>query len=597
MNNNSFLALSTTLDQISNTKKRLEIQAILTSYLKSLGRDRTHLTSALYLLTASFYPDFYNKELGVGEITLIRLVSGTTGRKITKIREEMRQTGDLGQIAMKYRISTFVRATVPLSTCEVLSALRAISEIQGKDSLNEKIDMMVKLVVRSVGVETKYLIRMFEGKLKIGLALKTVLISLASCFKGLCDDKTAVENVKFAYNQCPIFETIVEELINHGSIGILNYVKIKPGVPVKPMLAQPSKNLTAAYKRFENSLFTCEFKYDGERAQIHKFGKTFKVFSRNSEDLTEKYPDLKEILGSIEKYQNDFILDAEVVAYSVIEQKILPFQLLTTRKRKDVKIDEIKVKICLFIFDCLFYQDSLLEFTLQQRREILLINFNRIQDSVHFVTQINCTSVEEIDNFFNESINSGCEGLMVKKLDSYYKPSMRSSSWIKLKKDYLEGMSETLDLLVMGAYYGKGKRTGTYGGFLIGCYDNENDCYEAVCKIGTGFDDETLKKLHKEIKNFIVKVPQNYVYKESIKPDLWIRARIIFEVRAAGFSVSPIYSAAHRLNNGNGISLRFPRMIRIRDDKGLKDVTSSKQILFMLKEFSTDNESSDDLFN
>ncbi|KAM0674478.1 ATP-dependent DNA ligase Cdc17 [Gurleya vavrai] len=594
---NSFLHLCNTLEKISQTKKRLEIQEILANYFKTLKNDKEWIISSLYLLTASFYPEHYGKELGVGETTILKLVKETTGKSLKIIRTEMQSIGDYGTIAMKYRISSFVKSRSILLIEEVLSELRKISEDTGKDSLNSKIDKMIKLVVKSKGLETKFLIRIFEGKLKIGLALKTVLISLAIVYSRENDEKMCIENVKFAYNQCPIFDSLVPLILEHASANILEYVKIKPGIPVKPMLAQPSKNLTSAYKRFENKEFTCEFKYDGERAQIHKFDGKYKVFSRNSEDLTEKYPDLKNILQKIEKNNVDFILDAEVVAFCPTEKKILPFNILTTRKRKDVKLDEITVKICLFVFDCLFYNNSLLEESFNNRRQILFKNFNEIEDSVKFVDKINCNSVEEIDNFFNLSMKNGCEGLMVKNLDSHYKASMRSSSWIKLKKDYLDGMCDSLDLVVLGAYYGKGKRTGTYGGFLIGCYDDENDFFEAICKIGTGFDDETLIKLFNEMKDLVINVPQNYVFTESVKPDVWIQAKFIFEVKAAGFSISPIYSAACKINGNNGISLRFPRFLRLREDKNLKDATSSKQVLNMFHEISGDKVSSDDVFN
>lgn len=596
-NLNSFKLFTDTLEEISKTKKRLEIQQILYKYYSKLTKSPDLLISVLYLSTASFYPEHFNKELGVGETIIQKMVCEITGKKLKTIRDEMRQTGDLGVIAMKYKTTPLFKSEKELTISEIIKNLREISEEQGIKSVNSKMNKMLKLIIRSKGTETKYLIRLFEGKLKIGLALKTVLISLALTCQKNNNEKDNIEYVKFAYNQCPIFEKLIPFLIEHGSENILKFVKIQPGVPVKPMLAQPSKNLTSAYKRVENKEFTCEFKYDGERAQIHKFGNTYKVFSRNSEDLTEKYPDLKNVLTVIEKSNFDFILDSEVVAYSSVEKKILPFQILTTRKRKDVKLSEIKIKVCVFAFDCLFYEKSLLEEPLSKRREILLNNFNEIEDTFQFVNYLNCKSVDEIDPYFQESIKEGCEGLMIKNRDSYYKPSMRSLNWLKLKKDYLEGMSDSLDLIVLGAYYGKGKRTGNYGGFLLGCYDDENDVYEAICKIGTGFDDETLTSLYNELSQNVTEVPENYIFTENVKPDLWIKPQFIWEVKAAGFSLSPIYSAGHRFNQNKGISLRFPRFIRKREDKGIKDVTTSDQINAMFNENTKEEEESDDIFN
>ncbi|KAM0677529.1 ATP-dependent DNA ligase Cdc17 [Binucleata daphniae] len=383
MENNSFSNFCIALENISQTKKRLEIQSILTKYMKTIKKCKNTLVAVLYLSTGTFYPEHFGKQLGVGENAIYKLVCEVTGKKLKNIKDEMRIVGDLGSIAMKYKISSFVKKNINvLSVEDVLSVLREISDESGTKSGAEKLNKMIKVIVMSSGIEIKYLIRLFEGKLKIGLATKTVLISLAMAFtsdeKEFDDDTSedfvvkkqktntgnkiadhknssdcSVSKIKFAYNQCPIFEDIVECLYSYGIQDIDKHIKIKPGIPVKPMLAQPSKNLTSAFKRVENVSFTCEYKYDGERAQIHRYDGKYKVFSRNSEDLTDKYPDLKDVLHKIEKNGKNFILDAEIVAYCLEEKKILPFQILTTRKRKNVKVEDIKINICLCLTVCI----------------------------------------------------------------------------------------------------------------------------------------------------------------------------------------------------------------------------------------------------
>lgn len=590
----SFQTFCEVLETISKTKKRLEIQDILTKYYRQINCDDELLTTALYLSTASIYPEHYGIELGVGETAIVKIVCEITGKKLKTIRDEMRQTGDYGIIAMKSKINPIFQIKDKLTIQDVHKGMRDICNEKGTKSILAKTNKMLQLAVKTKGIETKYLLRLFEGKLKIGLAQQTVLICLANaCKKTNCD---AVDNIKYAYNQCPIYEKIVPLIVQYGSENILKYIKIEPGVPVKPMLAQPSKNLTAAYKRVENKGFTCEYKYDGERAQIHKFGSNYKVFSRNSEDLTEKYPDLKDTIKNIEKNKEDFILDAEIVAYDPVIGKILPFQILSTRKRKDVKMEDVKIQVCIYAFDCLFYKNSLLEETFESRRSYLFGQFKEIEDKFRFATHLDCKSVEEIDTVFNESIKSGCEGLMIKTMDSLYKPSMRSVNWLKLKKDYLEGMSDTLDLLVIGAYYGKGKRTGTFGGFLLGCYNEENDTFEAICKLGTGFDDANLNLLYETLSLHIISAPSNYIYTSNIQPDVWIDAKFVWEIKAAGLSASPIYTAGRKIRE-TGISLRFPRFIKAREDKNIKQVTTSEQIVSMFNDQTMDSDDSDDVFN
>ncbi|EJW04879.1 DNA ligase I, ATP-dependent (dnl1) [Edhazardia aedis USNM 41457] len=589
-----FSSFCNLLEKISKTKKRLEIQSYLAEYFKLLKSNEEGLVAACYLCTATIHPDFMGKELGIGETTIVKIVAEVTNKKLKMIRDEFRKEGDLGTIVFKNKAKSLFTAVANFTIIDVLKNLREIADDIGAQSLKGKTNKMLKMISKSSNLEAKYLIRLYEGRMKTGLAFKTVLICLGLVFG---NEKDLVDDVKYAYNQCPIFEKIIIALIKFKS-NILEHVKIEPGIPVKPMLAQPSKNLTAAFNRVNGEDFVCEFKYDGERAQIHKFDNKYMIFSRNSEDLTPKYPDLQNTITKICRDDGNFVLDCEIVAYDVTEDRILPFQILTTRKRKDVKLEHIKVKVCIYAFDCLFFgEKSLLDEPLKSRKQVIANNFTEINGQFKLIDSVVCASSEEIETIFNDSISKNCEGLMIKSLNSLYKPSMRSTSWVKLKKDYLDGMADSLDLVVIGAYYGKGKRTGAYGGYLLACYNEEEDKYEAICKIGTGFNDETLAKIFNDFKEYVVdnseKMPQDFQISENIKPDVWLLPKFVWEVKAAGFSLSPIYSAAKNLNK-QGISLRFPRFIRHRDDKEPKDATTSEQINTMFIEFNKDEEVSDE---
>jgi DNA ligase-1 len=356
------------------------------------------------------------------------------------------------------------------------------------------------------------------------------------------------------------------------------------------MLAHPTKAISDVLNRFENIPFTCEYKYDGERAQIHKLENgEIKIFSRNQEHMSEKYPDIVECMKSIPKEGvKSFVLDTEAVAWDVVNKEILPFQVLSTRKRKDVNASDIKVQVCVFAFDLLYLNgEPLLRHTLKERRRILAEHFNVVEGKFKPAKHMDSKTIEDIQTFLDEAVNGNCEGLMVKTVEaeSSYEPSKRSRNWLKLKKDYLDGVGDSLDLVVIGGYIGKGKRTGGYGGFLLACYDKDREEYQAICKIGTGFSDEDLATHGSFFKQHEMTAPKSYyAYGEGVKPDVWFEPCQVWEVKTADLSISPVYQAAVGIVDPNkGISLRFPRFIRIRDDKSVEEATTSEQVATMYK--------------
>jgi DNA ligase-1 len=443
-----------------------------------------------------------------------------------------------------------------------------------------------------------------SGKLRIGLAEQSLLVALARAFivieKYVKKEKSytpdgdkfkaqvdeAADAVKSAYNRLPNFDILSKVLLENGIEGLEEGCQSMISVPMKPMLAQPSKGIEEVLKKFNDHKFTCEFKYDGERAQIHmsESGKTY-IFSRNQEDSSGKYPDvLREIKNYVKPETKSFILDCEAVAWDTVENRILPFQVLSTRKRKSAEDDEIKVKVCLFAFDLLHLNDkSLIKLSLAKRRKILKDSFNETPGKFMFAKARDVENLEEIQEVLDEAVHGQCEGLMVKTLDSSYEIAKRSQHWLKLKKDYLEGVGDTVDAVVIGAYYGKGKRTGAYGGFLLACYDEDNEQFQTVCKLGTGFKDEDLETHTNFLKQHVIEKPKSYYrIDDTLKPDVWFEAIQVWEIKCADLSLSPVHTAAIGvLESNKGISLRFPRYLRIRDDKKPEEATSASQIVDM----------------
>ncbi|CAI5758491.1 unnamed protein product [Candida verbasci] len=605
-----FNLLADTFERLEKEPGRLQKISILSQlYLRTIKESESYenLVRVVYLTINKLGPDYDNLELGLGETILIKAISECYGRSTTKVKEDYKKTGDLGLVAQQSRENqaSMFSKPAPLQIDTVFNNLKEIAKSKGKDSQSKKIHLIKKMLTAcdQNSQEAKFLIRSLEGKLRIGLAGQTVTVSLAQAFvsyeqnsnlKIPTDKLTKAEELfKEAYTRTPNYEICIKAAFEGGIFNILDTVKITPGVPLKPMLAKPTKSVGEVLDKFANENFTCEYKYDGERAQVHLCNDgAVKVFSRNGEDMSERYPDIITIISNLHKTQEhkSMILDCEAVAWDKNLKRILPFQTLSTRKRKDVNEKDITVHICLFVFDLLYYnEEPLLTKTLTERRQYMQKHIHPLEGQLQFATCRDSTSEskssdEIIHEFLLQSIKDYCEGLMVKVLDgheSHYEPSKRSQFWLKLKKDYLDGQGDSLDLVVIGAYNGKGKRTGTYGGFLLASYNEDTGDLETTCKIGTGFSDEMLSNLYTKLHPTEIQQPKNYfVYdtnNSNAKPDVWFDPSLIFEVKTADLSLSPIYKAAHQ-QYGKGISLRFPRFVRIRDDKNIEDATSSTQV-------------------
>lgn len=599
-----YLALANTLKEIEQNSSRLKMIDILGNFLQNVIHiSPKELPTCIYLMLNQLGPAYEGLELGLGDSIIIKAISLATGRNETHIKSELREKGDLGTIAETARVNQTVLFKPKPLTCQVVfDRFKLIAEMKGQSVQSKKVEKVQSLLVACRECEARYIVRSLSGKLRIGLAEQSLLVSLARAFvinenyvkkgkehnpdgeKFKSQVEAAAEAVKAAYNRLPNYDILSNVLIEKGIDGLEEGCQSTISVPLKPMLAQPSKGVEEVLKKFGEHKFTCEYKYDGERAQIHRSesGKTY-IFSRNQENTAGKYPDvLREVSDYIKPETKSFILDCECVAWDTKDERILPFQVLSTRKRKAVDDEEIRVKVCLFAFDLLHLNEkSLINLPLSERRKLLKESFNETPGKFMFAQSRDVENIEEIQEVLDEAVKSQCEGLMVKALDSTYEIAKRSQYWLKLKKDYLEGLGDTVDAVVIGAYYGKGKRTGNYGGFLLACYDDEKEQFQTVCKLGTGFKDEDLETHTNFLKNHVIEKPKSYyVYDDSLKPDVWFEAVQVWEIKCADLSLSPVHRAALGvLEDKKGISLRFPRYLRIRDDKKPEEATNASQIV------------------
>ncbi|VDK40785.1 unnamed protein product [Taenia asiatica] len=657
-----YIAFAKTLECIEGISSRLKIIEVLTNFYRSVGvLSPKELPLCIYMSINQLGPSYEGLELGIGESLLIKALTLTTGASNVRIKSELNRLGDLGAVAeaIRSRQQTMFKPK-PLTLQQVFERLKEIALMVGNTSQTKKVKLIQSLLVACRECEAKYLIRSLQGKLRIGLAEQSVLAALgqavaltpfhsvqalladgqpltpsvlntswkarggAEAWKAYCE--VVVGHVKQAYAQCPNYEKIVQSLLEDGPDDVHRRCCIIPGIPIRPMLAYPTHGVTEVLKRFDQADFTCEYKYDGERAQIHLLlDGSVRVYSRNQEDTTSKYPDIvntlvanvlqnikltdevSKLLSSIDATAHEanssvttFILDSEAVAWDVDAAQILPFQVLSTRKRKDVHEEDVKVRVCIYAFDLLYLNGiPLTDQPFRKRRELLRLVFPTLPGKFMFATSLDSSDTDEIAHFMDESIKGkvllaqllhfrNCEGLMVKTLDrgATYEIAKRSRNWLKLKKDYLEGVGDTLDLVVIGGFHGAGKRTGRYGGFLLACYSPDDEEYQTICKVGTGLKDDDLAKLSDFFKDHIIPSAKTYYqYTKNLEPDHWFEPVQVWEVKAADISISPAHKAAAGMADPEkGLSLRFPRFLRVREDKRPEEATTAAQVYEMYRD-------------
>lgn len=607
-----YKVLCDTLKQLEAESGRLKKIDILSNLFQHvLNECPDDLVLAVYLTVNKLGPAYAGIEIGVGEQLVCKAICESTGRSTKRVKASVEEVGDWGTVAMNSKSTQgTIRTPAPLTLRKVFSTFNKIAKT---GTTLGKVSLINSLMAAGKDEEILYVIRAVLGQMRIGCNESTVLSALAKAIvlappEGAFEKKTrsadfdevyqdTLAKLKKSFAEHPNWDTIVDNLL-HKPISQLNELcRLTPGIPVKAMLAKPTKGISEILKRLNDVQFTLEFKYDGERAQIHLLEDgSLKIFSRNSEDHTGKFPELVPVIQEAirESGVTSCIIDSEIVAWDREKKIILPFQKLSTRKRKDVTAENISVNVCIFAFDLLYINGkSLLEEPFFNRRALLHDNIAYKEGFLEFAINKDTTDPEEIQSFLETSMEGFCEGLMVKTLyeDATYEPDKRSHSWLKVKKDYVDSLTDTVDLVPVGAFYGKGKRTGVFGAFLLACYDPETEEYQSVCKIGTGFSDEALQTLATDLKTAIIPKPPIYYRCGDLKPDVWFDHKFVWEVKAADLSVSPVHQAAiGMVNASKGIALRFPRFLGVRTDKNVEDCTNAAQIAEMYFNQQQNNE-------
>jgi len=574
-----YLTIADAYEKIEATTKRLEMTDLLVEVLKKTPKEI--IDKVVYLTQGRIYPDFVDLEIGVAEKLAIKAIARASGRRESEIEEDLKITGDIGETAQKFmakkRQVTFFQQ--PLTVQKVYETLDKMAKTSGSGAVDLKMALLAGLLAAATPKEAKYIARAVTGNLRLGIADMTVLDALAIAYGG---GKEARELVERAYNISSDLGRVAKTVAEKGLKGIKKF-QVLVGEPIRPMLAE---RLSSPEEILEKLGGRCiaEYKYDGERIQIHKKSDEIVLFSRRLENISSQYPDA---IGLIQKHAKakNAILEAECVAVDTDTGEMRPFQELMHRRRKyGIRKAMEEYPVSLFMFDALYVDGKDLTLEPYPIRRKALEEAIKESERVNIAKYLITSSAKELEKFFLEAIENGCEGLVCKSIaeDSVYQAGARGWLWIKYKRDYKSEMTDTVDLVVIGAFHGRGKRAGTYGAVLLAAYNPNADTFETVTKCGTGFTDEDLAKLPKMMQKHVI--PHRHPRVNSmLKADVWFEPVVVLEILGAEITLSPIHTCAmDAIRKGSGLAIRFPRFTgNYRLDKAAEDATTVSEIVEM----------------
>lgn len=565
--------------KIESTTKRLEMTDHLVELLKRTPKDV--IAKVVYLTQGKLYPDFVGVEMGVAEKLAVKAVARASGQRESVLTNELQKSGDLGETSEKALLnrkqSTFF--SKKLTVEQVYASLEKMAKISGSGAVDTKLALLSGLLTDASPQEAKWLIRTVTGNLRLGLADMTVLDALAIAYGGGKETRGLIER---AYNISSDLGRVASVVAESGIEGIKKF-QVMVFEPIRPMLAERLGVPEEILEKLGGK-FVAEYKYDGERVQAHKSGDKVELYSRRLENISSQYPDVVDLIRG-QVAAKEAILEAECVAIDLETGDLRPFQELMHRRRKyGVKTAVEQYPISLFVFDLLYVDGLDLTQDAFSKRRVNLEKIIKESDRIKPACQKLVKDTRELEEFFEEAIEEGCEGLMCKSIskDSVYQAGSRGWLWIKYKRDYRSEMTDTVDLVVVGAFHGRGKRAGAYGTLLLATYNPEDDTFETVTKCGTGFTDKDLSELYAKLQKHLVPKKNSRV-KSTLEADVWFEPFLVLEILGAEVTLSPIHLAAlDSIRKGSGLAIRFPRFTgKYRTDKNPEDATTSKEIVEM----------------
>jgi DNA ligase-1 len=566
---------------MEKTSSRLELTDHLVALFKNTPPDI--LDKVIYLIQGKIAPDYGGIELGLAEKMIVRAIVNSSGVTTEKLYQIYQQTGDLGEtikIVMGKKMQTTL-LNEQVTVERIYSTFYRISKTLGSGSQEIKLRLLSSLFNDSATRECKYIVKFALGTLRLGVADYSILDALSLAFT---NDKKLRNVLESAYNVSSDLGK-VGKLLATGGLSAVESLKIQPFIPIRPMLAERVRTAEDILDKM-NGVAAAEFKIDGERVQIHRGSDKTEIFSRRLENITAHYPD---IVRSVNKIRSkNIILEAEVVAIEESTGEYLPFQELMHRRRKYNISEAVKrYPISLNLFDILYKGGhEVTHLPYSERRAMLESLGGKTSDpTIKIIPQNIVQSPSQIEKLMSKAIESGCEGLMLKQLDSPYRAGARGYAWTKIKREYRSEIADTLDLVVVGALFGKGRRRGRYGALLLSAYDQKSNQFRSVCKVGSGFKDSDLETLFKELQPHVL-MNRHPSVSSTLEMDVWFEPRVVIEVIASEITLSPSHSVGmNAIRSGFGLSLRFPKFTgKIRFDKNPEDCTSENELVSMYKQ-------------
>jgi DNA ligase-1 len=567
-----FSDLSVFFAKLEKTPSRNEITVILSDLFKKA--DPGEIDKITYLALGKLGPSYNEEVLNLAERMMFRVFEKAYKKDLGEMKKQFKSAGDLGIVAE--RLSTEAKTKGNLKVVDVYEQLVKISRDGGEGSQERKVEKMSLLLTGLDPLSARYVSRIPVGKLRLGFSDKTVLDALSWFVVG---DKSASGQIENAYRVLPDVGLLALEIKKYGLERATKNVKPKLGVPVMSMLCQRLKSPREMIKKMGGEAVAVEPKLDGLRIQIHFKrgpGGFVKAYTRNLNEVSWMFPELS-LAG---KYigADEVILDGEAMGVDEERKTLANFQSTMTRRRKyDIEKISEKIGIKFYVFDIL-YKDGkgLMDKPYFERKDnylptvkngslFVVVNYE-LTDDPDAVSKIHARFIEE-----------GFEGVIVKKYDSKYVPGRTGWRWIKMKeKEESTGkLTDTIDCIVMGYSSGRGKRANFgIGQFLVGIRDGEN--YKTISKVGTGLTDEQFKDLKRRLQGLEVEAkPKEYIVNNLLNPDYWVFPELVVEIAADNITQSPSHTA--------GLALRFPRLVRFRNDKKPQDATSLNELKKIFK--------------
>ena len=592
-----FSYLVDTFEKMEQTTSRLMLTDHLVSLLKKTPPSA--IDKVVYLIQGKIYPDYEGIELGLAEKMVLRALSQSiAGLDTDSLSKAYRETGDLGDAASKIISAKKNKNQVALFPSEKMTVehvyltLDKIARTAGPGSQELKIRLVSSLLNDSTAREARFVLKLIMGKLRLGIADYTVMDALAIAFTDCKSNRSILEN---AYNVTSDLGNIANILAANG-IESVKSLQITLYKPIRPMLAERVGTAGEALERMSGTA-AAEYKLDGERIQIHKGKERIELFSRRLEKITHHFPDIVEAIAKSLKSTEEIIVEGEVVAVDLQTLELLPFQELMHRRRKHgIQEAMEEYPVILNVFDVLYINgNAKTSLTYIKRRDLIEkiivqqhsknMDYDTDNNKIRLVPKTIVKNPEQISEFMISAIQSGCEGLMLKQLNSIYRAGAREYAWIKLKREYQSELADTLDLVIVGALYGRGRRVGKYGALLLAAYDSASDIFRSTCKVGTGFTDKDLEDFYLTLEKHRIEHKHARV-DTRMEMDVWFEPEIVIEVIASEVTLSPSHTAAMAsIRKNYGLALRFPKFTgKIRDDKNPEDATDVTEIISMYKQ-------------